>query len=119
EMTQLEHLRHRALHQAEWVDVSEQMTAVRVDLHEARDAALLCGHVGRRRRSRGRRKYRLASSSFSERLADRLVRRHHPAGAKAGEVVAPLKRNGAWIFQVLFVERFDVRSVGGPEGRRV
>ena len=50
EVSELEHARTRPLLYAQRIEVGDQMAAVRVDLHQPRDRALLGGGIRRQRR---------------------------------------------------------------------
>ena len=120
EVLELQHLRHRPSHQAERIDVGEQMTAIRVHLDETSDRSLLRRNVTRScccDAARWRRCGRRTRRALCERLADWPMRRI-VAAAEAPEIVAPGRLHRVRIGEELFVERFDVGCVAGPQGAR-
>ena len=87
----VEHFRHRPLHQAERVNVGDQVAAVSVELDEARDRGLLfpvgCRRSDRSNRPRRRRLARLrlggCSARRRERSAADLAEEFTPFGSDA------------------------------------
>jgi len=117
EVLELQHFRHRPAHETERIDVGEQMTAIRIHLHEARDGGLLRGDVVRGRGRSGARARGCdgrTRRALGKRLADRPMSRVVGA-AETAEVLPPGRLDRARIGEKLFVQRLDVGCVAGPQ----
>ncbi len=115
----LEHARHRPLHQAERVDVGDQVAAIRVELDQPRNGRLLFGISGRRHRRNGcglsRRLPAFHRRGWPRSYESDSVRR---AGTKAFEECAPFGRDGRWIVNETLEERLKIGRLGARERAR-
>ena len=104
---QVEHSRTLAECQAKWIELRDQMAAVRVDLDQTRNRALLrraSVDLDSARTYRDRR----CARAFSERSANGSMRDVRRAGRRqTREIVTPLERERVWIRAVTFVLRLD------------
>ena len=120
EVVEAEHLRSRADHQAERVDVGDQVTAVRVDLDHPRDRALLRGGTRARHDDLGGRTGTRAAGfrPACQFLDQRAVRDVALAAAETDEEITPLRLHGLGRRQELLVQRLHVRGIARRERRR-
>ena len=117
EVAELQHARPRPLLHAERIEVGDQVTAVGVDLHQARNRALL----GRRLRARlrGHRGHARPGRPLDDSRLYRGVNLFTRAAVfELQEVFAPLSIDALRIGQKLLIESFDIGSVTARERRR-
>jgi hypothetical protein len=113
EVGELQHPRHRPVHQSERVDVRDQVTAVGIDLDEARHRALLLGGLATTVRERGdpRSRGALEERALEGPMGNLGGRR----GAEAVEIVPPATVHGLRVGEVLLVEILYIGRVRGEK----
>jgi hypothetical protein len=117
EVSELEHARTRTPRESQRIELRDEMSAVRVNLHEARNGALLRGGII------GRRSGRMSFASWpGGALCDAgLNGRMHLLGRAAVtqllEVLAPARVDALGILEKLFVKSFNVGCVSTRQRR--
>jgi hypothetical protein len=111
EISELEHARTRTLRESQRIEVCDEMSAVCVDLHEARDGALLRGGIVRRRSAGGDGESRPGGALRDAGLNGRMDLLGRAAVTQLLEVLAPARFDALGILEKLLVKSFNVGSI--------
>jgi hypothetical protein len=111
EVSQLEHPRPWTLREPQRIEIRDEVSAVRVDLNEARDGALLCGSIVRWRSGRRGRETRPGGALGDAGLNGGVHLLGRTAVTQLLEVLAPARFDALGILEKLFVKSFNVGCV--------
>ncbi len=117
EVRQLEHARTRTLLHAQRIELGDQVTTIGVNLHQARDRALLGGGIGGQRcaGSRGHPRTRGARGDTRDDRGMNLLTRR--SIAQLLKILAPPGIDGLGIGEELLVQSFNVRGIAARQRR--